>query len=454
MLKILHYALGLSPYRSGGTPAFVEYLIDMQQKRGHDVSLLYPGHYSFWRKKKSKIVFCEKLYKNIKSYEIVNPKLIPLCNGVSEVADYLREYDKNFWDDFFSEYKPDIIHVHTLFGLDSSFFVYCKKNKIKTIFTVHDLFGVCPKTVPLMFDLCKCKVSKLCSVCSKKSFTNNQIYILQSNYYLKLKQNVFVSLVKGLAIKRRAKFQINQYEHERMEKSLVNCPSTEYRDFQNYYLSLIKQFDHVHFNSKLTCDLVSRFVDLKSFSITNILNKSISDNRYMHDKRINIEKIRFLMLGTNLGMHYVLSILDEIWESGIHNFDLTIYSNNQCDSRPYLIKYGSYKKEQLKDLFNTTDLLIFNEVYFSTFSYIILESLSFGVPCLVSGNVGAKDLVSGINGGFVVEKENIKKTIISILRNPALIKEKQDALRSANLNFEKDDFINTYSLLLKDRKNV
>ena len=105
-------------------------------------------------------------------------------------------------------------------------------------------------------------------------------------------------------------------------------------------------------------------------------------------------------------------------------------------------------------MFNTTDLLIFNEVYFSTFSYIILESLSFGVPCLVSGNVGAKDLVSGINGGFVVEKENIKKTIISILRNPALIKEKQDALRSANLNFEKDDFINTYSLLLKDRKNV
>lgn len=61
-----------------------------------------------------------------------------------------------------------------------------------------------------------------------------------------------------------------------------------------------------------------------------------------------------------------------------------------------------YDYSQLKSVFEETDLLIAPSLWYETFGYTVLEALSFGTPVLVSGSVGARDLIPP-GGGIVLE---------------------------------------------------
>ncbi len=81
-MKILHYALGFPPYRSGGLTKYCIDLLLAQKAAGHDVAMMWPGAFSFSghfvRLKKSK-----RLIKNsqnkfvIDSFEVINPQPVP-----------------------------------------------------------------------------------------------------------------------------------------------------------------------------------------------------------------------------------------------------------------------------------------------------------------------------------------------------------------------------------------
>ena len=46
-MKILHYALGFPPYRSGGLTKYCIDLLLAQKEEGHDVAMMWPGAFSF-----------------------------------------------------------------------------------------------------------------------------------------------------------------------------------------------------------------------------------------------------------------------------------------------------------------------------------------------------------------------------------------------------------------------
>ena len=50
-MKILHYALGFPPYRSGGLTKLCVDLMVQQAKEGHTVALLWPGQMGFIKQK-------------------------------------------------------------------------------------------------------------------------------------------------------------------------------------------------------------------------------------------------------------------------------------------------------------------------------------------------------------------------------------------------------------------
>ena len=75
----------------------------------------------------------------------------------------------------------------------------------------------------------------------------------------------------------------------------------------------------------------------------------------------------------------------------------------------------------MKAVNENMDLLIVPSICKETFSLITLEALSFGVPVLVSSNVGAKDIVCKYNPDFVVisSKEALHSKLIVLLNNNA-----------------------------------
>ena len=78
-MRILHYALGFPPYRTGGLTKYCIDLMLQQKNKGHEVAMMWPGAFSltghFVRLKKDK-----KTVENaeIDSYEVINPLPVPL----------------------------------------------------------------------------------------------------------------------------------------------------------------------------------------------------------------------------------------------------------------------------------------------------------------------------------------------------------------------------------------
>ena len=141
-MRILHYALGFPPYRSGGLTTFCCDLMYEQCKRENEVALLWPGSFSLFSKKPR--VLERKNRDNIKSYELVNALPVSLDEGILDISLYIKTCDKKIYVDFLKKYSPDVIHVHTLMGIHKEFFEAANQLKIKIIFTTHDYFGLCP----------------------------------------------------------------------------------------------------------------------------------------------------------------------------------------------------------------------------------------------------------------------------------------------------------------------
>lgn len=87
-MKILHYALGFPPYRSGGLTKLCVDLMVQQAKEGHTAAMLWPGQMGFVNKK----VTIRK-HKNVKlkgqdilSFEVINPLPVSFDEGIVDIA--------------------------------------------------------------------------------------------------------------------------------------------------------------------------------------------------------------------------------------------------------------------------------------------------------------------------------------------------------------------------------
>lgn len=80
---------------------------------------------------------------------------------------------------------------------------------------------------------------------------------------------------------------------------------------------------------------------------------------------------------------------------------------------PYMKVHGRYSYSDLENIFNETDVVITPSVWYETFGYTVLEAMSYGVPVIISGNVGAKDVVPDGCGVIVedIDKEKLMDTV-------------------------------------------
>lgn len=63
---------------------------------------------------------------------------------------------------------------------------------------------------------------------------------------------------------------------------------------------------------------------------------------------------------------------------------------------------------ELEKIFDETDVMVAPSVGYETFGFTVLEALSYGVPVVIGGNVGAKDILTE-EAGIVIEDISIQK---------------------------------------------
>lgn len=411
-MKILHYALGFPPYRSGGLTKYCMDLMLEQVEQGNEISLLWPGEIRIIAKNTE--IRKRKAWNGIDSFEIVNPLPIPLDEGIADIDAYTKSVNGIVFENFLKSNKPDVIHIHSLMGLHREFLEIANRLGIRTVFTSHDYFGICPK-VTLFHDGAVCDEDhncRDCVRCNQTALSLKKIAVLQSSIYRKFKD---VAIVKAMR-KRHRQFFFDVAADPKSEAIETGKDALDYRRLRQYYVSMLEMVDVIHFNSSVSKEVYERYIHPKSCVVVPITHRDIKDHRHLKD--FHHEKLRITYLGPAKpfkGFRFLIGVLDKIWNEGIKNFELHLYTETSV-SRPYIThKQNGYPYSQLKEIFDDTDLLIVPSQWYETFGFTALEALSYGVSVVVSDMVGARDLM---NREFIFHnKEELEEKIKQLTEN-------------------------------------
>ena len=389
-MKILHYALGFPPYRTGGLTKYCTDLMLTQVEQGHEVALLWPGKIAIIKKQTE--IHKGKNWNEIECFEIIKPLPVSLDEGILDVDAYTKNTDETVYYKFLQDYAPDAIHIHTLMGLHKEFIHAANKLGIRTVFTTHDYFGLCPK-VTLFHNGKPCDDDHGCMDCvgcNQSALSLKKITVLQSPIYRKLKNT---SVVKLLRSRHRKNF------FEEAETETAACTENidaakSYEKLREYYVSMLKMVDFIHFNSSVTEMIYNRYFHPKNSAVISITHRDIKDHRKR--KNFDHDVLRITYLGPAKpfkGFQFLIGVLDKLWQEDHGKFELHIYTNTNVEREYITHMQDGYPYSQLEEIFDNTDLLIVPSQWYETFGFTVLEALSYGVPVMVSDKVGAQDLL-------------------------------------------------------------
>lgn len=403
-MRILHYFLGFPPYRTGGLTIFVTDLMEAQVKKDHCVMALWPGQMCVFNQ--AVRIAKRKDVNGVKNYELLNPLPVSLDEGIKDCRAYTASCDVSVYLAFLNEVKPDVIHFHTLMGLHKELVEAANALTIKTVFTTHDYFGICPK-VTLYRSGCPCTEDHGCAdcvQCNRQALSLQKVRLMQSPFYRLLKNS---PAVRTLRKQHRNAFFLTEENAEGIEV-FDRVSVEEYQRLRDYYKRLLECMDVIHFNSELTAHVYQRYMTPKNSRVITITHKNISDHRTENEWKPG-DKLRIGFLASTKpykGFPILKQALDALWEAGKRDFVLHVYSDVVNPSPYMVIEKQGFDYRALPGIFAGTDVLAAPSVWYETFGFTVLEALSYGVPVIVSENVGAKSVVG--EGGIVVPPGNVE----------------------------------------------
>lgn len=441
-MRILHYSLGLPPYRSGGLTKYCTDLMVEQAKSNDEVFLLFPGKINFIKERDVKIKFYRE-YKRVKVYELINPLPVPILKGVYNPKLFTKTCDKKALRNFLENIKIDIVHIHTLMGLYKEFLEVCKELDIKIVFTSHDYFGLCPKVNFIDYKgiLCEDINFEKCAKCNASGYSIKKIKILQSQTYRYIKD-------KGIIDKLKKHVNLNK-NNNLIEENNIRTEKVsgkdEYITLSKYYHSMFQLIDQIFFNSELARSIYQHYIDIEGVTIS-ITHSGIKDNRRIKEYNQN-EPLKLTYLGPYKeykGFNFLCDVMGKLQNKGYHKIVLNVYGDTNTNLETYTnVKInGRYFYSDLNTIFENTDILIVPSIWNETFGFITLEALSYGVPVLVTNKVGSKDLIckDEFTKGEVIElsKDAMKNKIQQLYKDKTILKKYNYDIVNDNFEYSMD----------------
>lgn len=423
-MRIIHYSLGFPPFRTGGMTKYCMDLMAEQVRQGHDVGLLWPGELGSM---KSDIAIRSRKKHRIRdgiavdSYEIRNPLPVPLLNGIADINAYTQTKDVDAFKQFFTDLRVEAFHVHTLMGLPAEALQACCELGIATVFTSHDYFGICAKWglerggMPCVDDH-NCAD---CVACNQSALSLGKVRFLQSNLYRMVKDT---KIIKQLRARNNKSLYIDEHAADenatQSTASVQDGDAARYRKLRRYYVDMLEAFDVLHFNSTNTMTTYGRYCDVSRGKVASITHVSIRDNKALRNSH---RPVRFGYLGPitrHKGFFLLKKACDVLWDSGVE-FKLHIYARIE-GAAPYMVMHDPYRYEELPQVMDTFDALVVPSQWYETFGFTVLEALSYGLPVIVTENVGAKDLIRPGENGLIVkpEKNALAESMKTIANHP------------------------------------
>lgn len=213
----------------------------------------------------------------------------------------------------------------------------------------------------------------------------------------------------------------------------------DYQKLLDYYKKCFSLVDCFHYNSETSKEVFMQYLPTSKGQVVSITHGGIEDHRirkvYGHD----VLHIGFIGNSTPYkGLPLLISVLQDI--GMIESWDLSVWGG--VGTHPSLPVYykGKFDSSTIADVYSAMDVLIVPSIWKETFSLVTLEALSYGVPVIVSDNVGAQDIVKLYNPKFVYHSEDeLKSLICEILSDKNLLAEFNDKLFSSKWKYSMEE---------------
>ena len=198
--------------------------------------------------------------------------------------------------------------------------------------------------------------------------------------------------------------------------------------------------DCLHFNSEVSGNVYKRYLPSCNGKVISITHCGIKDNRRHKNFKDKVLHIGFIGNSTPYkGLPLLISTLESLGVSD--SWDLSVWGGGvgKHPSLPVFYK-GKFGPSTIADVYDSMDVLVVPSIWKETFSLVTLEALSYGVPVIVSDNVGAQDIVKLYNPKFVYHSgDELKSLICEFLSDKNLLAEFNDKLLNSKWKYSMEE---------------
>lgn len=208
-------------------------------------------------------------------------------------------------------------------------------------------------------------------------------------------------------------FEKDSEEDEEMNK---------YQKLLDYYKECFSLVDEFHFNSEVSKNVYKQYMPKCNGEVLSITHNGIHDNRKKKIFDKDVLHIGFVGNSTPYkGLPLLISVLQEIGLDA--TWDLSVWGGG-IGKHPLLPVFykGKFNASMIADVYDAMNVLIVPSIWKETFSLVTLEALSYGVPVIVSDNVGAQDIVKRYNPRFVYHsEEELRGLLLEMLSDRGIL---------------------------------
>lgn len=211
---------------------------------------------------------------------------------------------------------------------------------------------------------------------------------------------------------------------------------------RKYYFEIFKLIDIFHFNSSVSKSYFQHYFPNIVGRVIPITHSDLQDNRNKSNTDVN-KPIELGYIGPydkKKGFYLYTQILEKIKVKNQFkaNFYGDIAERDILKNKPF-INHGILSQKNLNKEYKKLDLIVVPSLWHETFGYVVLEALLNGVPCLVSNNVGAKDLLPD---SWIFDNENELNSILSdLINNPLKLQYMKEQIKQLNLQYKMSEHV-------------
>ncbi|WP_158828337.1 glycosyltransferase [Mucilaginibacter lacusdianchii] len=407
-MRVLHVGWGYIPFRSGGLIEYAEDLMELQAQNGYHVYYFCTGRSNVFLPN-AMLVKRKHKNKGYTIFELVNPPIISgLDKGIDEpLFDIAEPITQKKLFDVINAVKPDIIHFQEFIGIPTSVVAKIKGLGIKTIFTVHDYFTLCP-TLKLLLpngNVCKLKgddLGKQCSVCCTDAPVNGLFYQLKVTFrdlFSEKNRKRFMEVIKPKLASERQEKKIQTDNLIYIAKQAESYPKAEdYQNRRNSNMSFLKDLDLILTVSNKVASILNSYEKFDNVSALHITVNHIAMMQPLQQETSEIINFGLINVMGSLpkGRQLMLEIFDNLkncaYSSKIKFTVLGTLSDDDIavlSEYPFIQYAGKYNPADLNQLLDKLKINvgIVPSLWEEAYGLVGIEFLAKGIP-VIGNNIG------------------------------------------------------------------